>query len=121
MSESNLRSAVTTLTNLGLTLKRVADSEQAPTAYHTGVSVAIFFDTVDEMRKARAIIGGKWARTDTPDHGTVIWESADQTMRLFVYKTTTGTCTRVQTGTKHVEAQAAHDEPVYQWVCNPEP
>jgi hypothetical protein len=28
-------------------------------------------------------------------------------------------CRRVQKGVKHVEAVEAHDEPVYEWVCDP--
>ena len=44
------------------------------------------------------------------------WSSSVLTYSLEVSKS--GTCERVQVGTRHVEATEAYDAPVFAWKCD---
>lgn len=80
---------------------------------------------VDDMETARTIRKGihGWkkstssSRADTEYNlsigGGNEYGAGSVTYSLSVPKTKT--CTRIQVGTKHIEA---HDEPVYEWVCD---
>lgn len=76
---------------------------------------------VEDARIAMANLPGHWSKYVNQDTLYYVKEFG-RTLRYYLNIDRTATCRRVQVGTKHIEATEAHDEPVYEWVCDdPEP
>jgi hypothetical protein len=97
---------------------------EVPTPFNVHIS---HFTTEAEARKIRAGSYGwskedageyfKYVRYFTPDNQPGYHVVAYE---IFVAKAESSTCRRVQTGTRHVEAQPERDDPLYEWRCGPE-
>lgn len=75
------------------------------------------YATPETARAAMTASPGGWTKTYTESN--VCYEkemSGRVSYRIFVGREMV--CTRVQVGTRHVDATPAHDEPVFEWVCD---
>lgn len=106
-------------------IRALADFLETHPHVPTGIILNTVFVTMDEARQIRKGIPG-WAKTADGSYFRYIQAFAGQApypdvgCEVYVIKTE-DTCRRVQTGTRHVDAVEAHDEPVYEWDCTPDP
>jgi len=100
-------------------LRELADTlEQFPGLPVPFVSATVYTDSLDQARAARRGIHG-WAKRNSAGSAYVTYEKMFGQVELGIYVSKSGACERVQVGTTHVEAVEAHDEPVYEWRCEP--
>lgn len=72
---------------------------------------------VGDVRLAMRYAPGHWRKHAAEDHLSYVKDIGDTIrMRFEVDRSTL--CRRIQTGTRRVEATEAHDEPIYEWVCD---
>lgn len=92
------------------------------------IRVGHVVDSLEDVRRIRRDSGHfGWKKEDHGDLWSFTLNLAGDNpgtrqvmLVLYVYKSAEGTnCQKVQTGTRHVEAVEAHDEPVFEWICGP--
>lgn len=76
-------------------------------------------NTVDDARSAMAAVPGGWSKSLSGSYATYQKRYANH-VTFGVSMDRGEVCRKVEVGTRHVEATEAHDEPVYDWVCDPE-
>lgn len=109
-------------------LHAMADWLQAhpdiPLSKYSEVIISAFPGSLDDARDAMDSAPGGWTKTTSPASGYISYARslADRdsyqwrvTYQMSVSKDKSPSCTRVQVGTKYVEA---HEQPVYEWQCN---
>lgn len=99
----------------------LSDHPNVPIQY--GLTITNYLD-MESARDARRDSYG-WDKTHDDysfvyrqtftDEDTAAWSAVRYEIRVAK---SDATCKRVQTGTRHVDAVEAHDEPVYKWVCD---
>lgn len=72
---------------------------------------------VEDARIAMANAPGNWRKYNYEGSLAYIKDVGDP-IRVRLEVDRSRTCTRVQVGTKTVEAVEAHEEPVYEWRCD---
>lgn len=101
-------------------LRDLADFlEQHPRIGHAVVRADGFFDDAGELRAAIRLTGG-WDKRYLPSFA-IYTKKFGATVELELNIDRDKVCRRVQTGTKHVDAVEAHDEPVFEWICDDGP
>jgi hypothetical protein len=72
--------------------------------------------TADTARAAMAALPGAWNKRYLANY--VVYErDFGGSVVYSINLNREDICRKVMTGTKHVDAIEAHDEPVYEWVC----
>jgi hypothetical protein len=79
---------------------------------------AVRYPTLADIRELRKAIAGGWRKHLYGDTAQFT-RTYPGDVRLIITAERAEQCTRVQVGTRHVEAVAAHDEPIYEWRCGP--
>jgi hypothetical protein len=112
-------------------MRRMADWLEAhPTVpLHYGITTTVYVGSLDEARALRMASVGGWRKTVSDYAFTYeqvftgdevpAWQSCRYSLNVGKSE---DTCTRVQVGTRHVEAVPAveaHEEPVFEWQCYP--
>ena len=81
--------------------------------------LAYSYPSLAQARKATHL-SGSW---DKSFHGSLVDydKTIGEHVKLSMSVMRSEVCTRIQTGTRHVDTVPAHDEPVYEWKCSPDP
>lgn len=76
--------------------------------------------TADDAREAMRGAPGNWEKRINGDRVLYVKSYGDD-VEFTINVQRTDQCERVQVGERHVPAVPAHNEPVYEWRCAPEP
>lgn len=80
--------------------------------------VDVFADDLAAVRAATHL-SGQWDKGYYGSYVAYVKQFGPLALHMNVAREKV--CRRVQTGTKHVEAVEAHDEPVFEWICDEPP
>lgn len=119
---STIDETINGLRDLADWLEEKQDALEALNVYVGGVDLNLWpgdmSPTREGFRAMAALLPNPRDKLDLGSHLAVKHVFAPE-VRAQVIAAKSDVCTRRQTGTHHVEAVPAHDEPVYGWDCEP--